>query len=269
MISVVILTHNSREFIKPCLDSVFSQEGYRNFEVVVVDNASGDGTPDLIGKYPKVILIKNKENLGACRGRNQGIEASKGDWILTLDCDVVLERDFLLKAVEEIGKASLDIGIGQPKIFNYDKKTIYSCGLRLSWARRFFDIGKNKKDCLKFSKPEYVFGACSAAAFYNREMLEELKEKTGYFDQRFFFLVEDVDLAWRAQKRGYKALFMPRISCWHKGNSSKTSKKLRQYLCWCNRFYSIAKNEGFIKYALKIFPVLCYDLPRLVYGLCH
>ena len=295
MFSIIILTHNSREFVRPCLDSVFGQEGYKDFEVVVVDNASGDGTLELIKEYPKLSLIKNQKNLGACEGRNQGIEASRGDWILTLDCDVILEKDFLLKAAEEIRKAPLDIGIGQPKIFtplekiplsmgqlnpvrneianeasfltgfNCDKKMIYSCGLHLSWTRRFFDIGKNRKDCLKFNKPGYVFGACSAAAFYKRKMLEELKEKSGYFDQRFFFLVEDVDLAWRARKKGYKTLFLPRIYCWHKGNSSKTSKKLRQYFCWRNRFYSIAKNEGLVKYSLKIFPVLCYDLPRLVY----
>jgi len=141
MVSIVVLTLNSRDSIRLCLDSVFSQR-YRDFEVIVVDNASGDGTPDLVKKYPKAVLIENKKNLGACRGRNQGIEASNGEWILTLDCDVVLEKDFLPKAVNIIDSLSFNTGILQPRILNFDKRTIYSCGIHLSRMRRFYDIGR-------------------------------------------------------------------------------------------------------------------------------
>jgi len=74
-------------------------------------------------------------------------------------------------------------------------------------------------------------------------MLWELKEETGYFDERFFFLVEDVDLAWRAQKKGWKALFYPKGVCYHSGNSSRTNGKLRQYFCFRNRYLMILKNE--------------------------
>ncbi len=264
-ISIIIITFNSKGFIKRCLDSVFSQS-YQDFEVIIVDNGSRDGTIDIVKEsYPQVMLIENKENLGACRARNQGIEESSGEWVLTLDCDIVLEKDFCLKIRKIIETLSSKIGLLQPKILTPDKETIYSCGIYLSWARRFFDIGKGKEDVGQFNGSKYVFGPCTASALYNRRMLQELKEDTGYFDERFFFLVEDVDLAWRAQKKGWKAIFYPDAVCYHCGNSSDTSKKIRQYLCFRNRYYSIIKNEGLKNYYKRFFPLLFYDIPRLFY----
>jgi len=263
MISIVVLTYNSKDCIRPCLDSVFRQD-YQNFEVIVVDNASSDGTLELVKKYSKTALIENEENFGACRARNQGIEVSSGEWILTLDCDVVLEKDFLSKAVNTINNLSSNTGILQPKILNLDGKTIYSCGIHLSWMRRFYDIGRGKNN-VEFNKPMSIFGACSACAFYRKQMLQEVKEETGYFDERFFFLVEDVDLAWRAQKRGWEVLFAPEANCYHMGNSSGTSDRLRQRLCFHNRLHSIFKNDGFKRYLLKVLPLLVYDIPRIVF----
>ncbi|MBU1853441.1 MAG: hypothetical protein KJ957_05310 [Candidatus Omnitrophica bacterium] len=96
-------------------------------------------------------------------------------------------------------------------------------------------------------------------------MLEEIRESTGYFDERFFFLVEDVDLAWRAQRKSWKARFYPGAVCYHYGNSSGLDKKFRQYLSFRNRHYSIIKNEGLKNYFKKFFPLLFYDIPRLLY----
>ena len=263
--SIIIPTFNSKNFIRSCLISIFSQD-YRDFEVIVVDNGSGDDTVDLAKHgYPEVILIENRRNLGACKARNQGIKASCGKWVLTLDCDTILEKDSLLNISKTIDTLGFGIGMLQPKILKSDKKTIYSCGIYLSWSRKFYDIGKDKKDTGQFDESKYVFGACSACAIYNRRMLEDIKEDKGYFDGQFFFLVEDVDLAWRAQKRGWKALFCPDAVCYHYGNSSGTSKKIRQYLCFRNRYYSIMKNEGFKNYSKRFLPLLFYDLPRLLY----
>jgi len=262
-ITIIILTFNSIRYIKPCLDSVFAQD-YQDFEVIVVDNGSTDSTVSFIkeNRYP-VILIENKENLGACKGRNQGIEVSKGEWILFLDCDAILEKNFLIKIIKLTGDSEDSIGIVQSKILNMDEKTIYSCGIFLSKFRRFYDIGKGKKDKGQFDRPRYVFGACSAAGFYKRKMLEDLKEETGYFDERFFFLVEDVDLAWRAQKKGWKALYYPVAICYHYGNSSSLDKVSRQFLCWRNRKFLLKKYQlGRFKSVIISF---FYDLPRLIF----
>ena len=264
MISVIILTLNSAKFIKPCLDSILRQD-VNHLEIIVVDNGSKDNTIGLIkDNYSQVVLIENRENLGAAKARNQGIEVAQGEWVLTLDCDTVLENNFLanFKKIEE--SLSPEIGIIQPKVLQYDKKTIYSTGIFLSRLRKFYDIGKGKKDNGQFNEEKFVFAACSAAAFYRRNMLEAIKEKSGFFDENFFFLAEDVDLGWRARKHGYKTLYYPKAVCFHCGNSSGLNKKFRQYLCLRNRNLLILKNDeltGFKRLAI----LLLYDLPRLLY----
>ena len=263
-ISAVIVTFNSEKFVKLCLDYLCRPAG-RVSEVIVIDNGSKDDTVKIISSdYPQVILISNRENLGAAKARNQGIEISRGKWVLVLDCDTVPEKNFISSFNEIEGDLPRDIGIVQPKILRYDRKTIYSAGIFLSWLRRFHDIGKGKTDNIRFNKEGFVFAASSAAAFYRREMLEEVKEKSGFFDSEFFFMVEDVDLGWRVKRRGYKTLYYPKTVCYHEGNSSMTDKKLRQFLCFRNRYLLIKKNER-MSIIRRIPVILLYDLPRLLY----
>jgi len=262
-ISIVVLTFNSIRFIRPCYDSLFTQD-YQDLEIIVVDNGSKDNSVSFIREnYPQVILIENKINLGAAKARNQGIDAARGRWILILDCDTVLNKGFFKKIVEFMRGIEESVGMIQPKILNIDKRTIYSCGIYLSKLKRFYDIGKGKTDKGQFDTSKYVFGVCAAAALYNRQMLEEIKEDTGYFDERFFFLVEDVDLAFRAQRKGWKAIFYSQAKCYHTGNSSDTSKKLRQYLCWRNRKFLLMKCQ-LNKFKLFLISLL-YDFPRFTY----
>lgn len=262
-ISIIIPTFNSIGFIKPCLGRIFDQERH-DFETIVVDNGSTDGTADFIKEnYPQVVLIENWENLGAAKAKNQGIEIAKSKWILTLDCDIVLEKDFLSRMGVFVNNVDQRVGMLQPKVLRMDKKTVSSCGITFSNLIRFDDIGKGVADEPRFNKIKYVFGPSCAAAFYNRRMLEELKEETGYFDERFFFMVEDVDLAWRAQRKGWKALFYPEGVCYHNGNSSSTGKSLRKFLCWRNRKLMLQK---FPLNRSKLFLVsLFYDFPRFTY----
>ncbi|MFA5351463.1 MAG: glycosyltransferase family 2 protein, partial [Candidatus Omnitrophota bacterium] len=249
-------------YIKPCLDSVYGQS-YQGVEIIVVDNGSKDGTAGLVREnYPQVILIKNKNNLGACKGRNQGIEAAHGEWIVTLDCDIILTNNFLRETVKIIKHVPNAVGMIQPKIMNAHKNTIFSIGIYVSFLRRFHDIGKNKIGSIKFNKQKDIFGVCSAAAAYKRDMLEAIRDANGYFDERFFFLFEDVDLSWRAQKRGVKALFCPDAVCYHHGDSSHTPKNIRQYLSLRNRYFTLLKND-FPRRIILSF--IFYDLPRFLY----
>ncbi len=263
-ISVIILTFNSREYIEPCLVSLFNQ-GQDDVEVIVIDNGSEDNTIDLIkSNYPQAKLIANRENVGASKAKNQGIEASSARWILTLDCDVVLEDGFIKKAKDLINNSKDSIGLIQPMILSRDKKSIYSCGIRYSWLERFHDIGKGRFDTIEFNTTKLIFGACCAAALYRRKTLEDLKDDHGYFDERFFFLFEDADLSWRAQKKGWFCLYYPELKCFHHGNSSSTDKNTRHYLSLLNRQMMILKNQNFIKTLFKSPLYLIYDLPRFL-----
>jgi len=243
MLSVVIVSHNSIKYMIMCLESLFRQS-YGDFETIVIDNGSSDNTANFIkSNYPNVKLIENQQNLGACKARNQGIENSSFDWILTLDCDVVLENDFIGKLMEESSVIDKEIGSIQPKVLDFDKKTIYSCGIYLSKLRRYYDIGRGKPNGAKYNYKKNIFGCCAAAALYRKEMLIDIKDDAGYFDEKFFFLVEDVDLSWRAQNKGWKAVFSPEPVCYHKGDSSNCSKEIRQILSFRNRYRMINKNE--------------------------
>jgi len=238
IVSVIIPVLNDRDFLKACLQSLFSQ-GCGAIEVVVIDNGPGDAASRFIKEnYPQVTLHKNAQNPGACRARNQGVELSSADWIMTMDCDVTIGKDFVERILGLIKDIDSNVGIVQPKILNSSGKNIYSAGIFLSFNRRFYDIAGGQADTGQLESSCYVFGACSACALYRRRMLEEIKDAHGYFDERFFFLVEDLDLAWRARKKGWKAFYYPQAFCYHAGASSGFNKKMRQYLCFRNRYYT-------------------------------
>lgn len=265
LISVAVITFNSVKLIGPCLDSIM-QQGHKDYEIIVVDNGSEDGTDLFIQeRYCGAVLIRNQRNIGAAGARNQAIRAANGEFILTLDCDAVLRNDFISEISKLLEKLPAKIGIIQPKILQADRKRIYSAGIFLSLLRRFYDIGRGEMDSGRFNRTLPVFGACSAAAIYRRKMLEEIKDRGGYFDERFFFLAEDVDLSWRANRKGWKAIFYPGAVCYHSGNSYRCERKVRQYLSFRNRYYSIIKNENFSGIYRNIIPLFFYDFARFVY----
>jgi len=264
-ISVIIPTYNSRRMIKNCLDAVLAQRA-ADAEVIVVDNGSTDGSADLVSRdYPGVRLIRNDKNEGAARARNQGIVQARGQWIMTLDSDVVVGRDFFKAIAECLQGAESRTGILQAKIYVSDQRTIFSTGVQLSILRRFYDRGSGQKDLGQFDRRRRIFGACSAAAVYRRTMLDEMKDRHGYFDERFFFLVEDVDLAWRAGRAGWKTVFCPAAVCYHRGNGSGTDRALRQYLSFRNRKLMMEKNEGLLGRCRAFLLTPFYDLPRRLY----
>jgi GT2 family glycosyltransferase len=263
-ISVVILTFNSQEYINSCLASLFSQS-YRDFEAVVVDNGSQDNTLGILrGDYPGIRVIANSKNLGAARARNQGIESSAGRWILTLDCDVELKEGFLGEIAGCAEKIPGSTGMVQPKILTRGGEKIYSCGITRSWLKRFHDLGRGLPDLGNGRVTGHIFGACSAAALYRREMLEEIKDRYGYFDERFFFLFEDADLSWRARKKGWGCAYCPSAECRHRGDSSSTEKRVRQYLSFRNRQLTIMKNQNPVMILFMLPFYLVYDLPRFL-----
>jgi GT2 family glycosyltransferase len=264
-ISIVVVTYNSRKSISGCLASVLKQ--FRpGMEVVVVDNGSTDGSVELIkSKYKKVKIIENRKNFGAAFARNQAITSSQGNWIVTLDSDIVLGDNFFTAFGSLEIVRNVRIGMVIPNILNGDGSKIYSQGAYLSFLKRIYDYGRGEPVKFFREKPARVVGPCSAAAFYRRKMLEEVKGKTGYFDQRFFFLIEDVDLAWRAQRAGWKSLFCRRSFCFHRGNSCRAGKKVRQYLSYRNRKLMIKKNGSGLK-IFKFNPLSwLYESVRFIY----
>jgi len=268
-ISIIIVTWNSMLFIKDCLKSILTQT-YKDWELIIVDNASQDGTVDFIKENcPQAVIIENGKNEGFCKANNQGIRVAQGEYILILNSDVILEHNFLYQIKKSLGKIENNVGMAGAKILQMGKKTISSTGLIISKSRRFYDRGKGESDKKQYDAQVDIFGACAAAVLYKREMLEQIKLSNEYFDEDFFFLLEDFDLAWRAHLLGWKAVFLPEAICYHQGNSSGYHNGFRQYLSFRNRYLLMLKNDTLGELFKHFSYLIIYDSLRFVYVLFH
>src|SRR4051794_4021488 len=221
MVAIAIVTYNSAAFIRRCLEYVFEQD-YTPFEVIVVDNASRDGTPEILREFEERIRVAyNRENTGFARAQNQAISLSKAAWILTLNPDTRLTRDFLTKLIEA-GEADPTVGSVCGKLlamspdFELLAQPVFdSTGIYFTPNQRHFDRGSREPDHGQYERPEYVFGATGAACLYRRAMIDDISIDGEFFDPDFFAYREDADVAWRAQLLGWKCLYPPRARAYH------------------------------------------------------
>jgi GT2 family glycosyltransferase len=232
----VILAYNGEKTIKDCLDSVLGQT-YDNVEIIVVDNASTDGTKKIIvSQYeeivspreirsPKIRIIQNKENIGFA-GHNIGIDSSAGKFVLCVNQDAVLKPDFVSEAVKLFQDDR--VGAVQGKILKKEptQKIIDTTGIIAFRSRRFADRGQGEKDQGQYERTEEVFGCNGAVAFFRKGCLEDVKlgicrgttsaDRRGrssacgeYYDPDFFMYKEDIDLSWRIRLYGWKIVYCP------------------------------------------------------------
>ncbi|MFC1666703.1 glycosyltransferase family 2 protein [Candidatus Omnitrophota bacterium] len=262
VISIVIVGYNVARHLPPCLDSIYRQS-YKNFEVIFVNNGSTDNIVSILKSYTSVKVINNDENKGFCFANNQAIKIAKGDYVLSLNSDVVLDENFLLELKSAAERD--DAGLFGAKILKDEDRSIDSTGLRLSWFYRFFDRGSDEIDRGQYDMQVDIFGPCGASALYKKEMLEDIRYNGEYFDEDFFFLGEDFDLAWRAKKRGWKAMFVPKAVCYHIRNSTNFNRDFREFLSFRNRSFLLIKNSSLnFRYLIVFF---LYDTPRFLYML--
>jgi len=225
LVSIIILTYNSERYIENCLKSVSGQT-YDNIEILIVDNNSNDGTRGILRELKgnqRVIL--NNENLGYAGGNNIGIKQSRGEYVILINPDVVLDKNFVQEIVSEFEKDP-KIGSVQGKIYQMNKRVktniIDTVGFEFFKSGRIIDRGQGEQDNRQYDKSYEIFGVNGAAAVYRRETLNDVELKEEYFDEDFFCYAEDFDLAWRARLRGWKSVFNPKAIAWHDRTSSKS-----------------------------------------------
>src|SRR5262249_46130509 len=166
-------------------------------------------------------LVANDRNLGFAIAQNQAIALARGEWILTLNPDVLLLEGFIERLVEA-GRTDPAIGsvcgkllaIGKDLVIP-DQPLIDSAGIYFTPAMRHFDRGWHEPDDGRFDQVEYVFGGCAAAAMYRRAMIDDISYREGFFDPDFFMYREDADIAWRAQLMGWHCLYTPYAVAYH------------------------------------------------------
>jgi len=275
MISVVIVNYNRKDLLSQCLDSIRAQ-GFKDIEIIVVDNASLDDSVEMLrAYYPEVRLIQNTKNLLFCKPYNQGIDASKGNFVLCLNNDCFLDKDYLKEALWAMGLDN-NIGMVSGKILRMDRKAIDSTGLFLGRNRKAVERGYGRKDKGQYEKSGYVFGVSGSCAFFRKKMLLDIKDEFGYFDERFEMYYEDLDLCWRANKKGWKAYYNPKAVAYHIRGGTAIVKDERakcmgglnlpyikdelrkKYIL--NRYRCIRKNDTLRGILLNIPFILLYEI---------
>ncbi|HEB01509.1 MAG TPA: glycosyltransferase family 2 protein [Candidatus Portnoybacteria bacterium] len=278
LVSINILTYNGQDLIKPCLKSVLEQT-YPNLEILIIDNASSDGSVGYLKKnYPQLRLIENKKNLGFSVGHNMAIKKSRGEFILCLNQDVVLDRDFIKKALA-VFKEDKKIGAVQGKLLRSQTGIIDTTGLIIFRNRRIISRGQGKEDRGQYEKKEEIFGVDGAAPIYRRSALEDIKINSEYFDEDFFLYKEDVDLAWRMRLAGWKSVYQPEAVGYHlrgSGDSAATSswriiqerRKISgraKYYSWKNQRLMQIKNEYPGLFLKDFMPIIWKEIRSLGY----
>lgn len=206
---VIILAHNSREVIGPCLKSV-ARMSYPNFEVIIVDNNSVDGTLEFAKNlFPRFHYIKNRDNIGFAKGNNVAIRYAlekMADYVFLLNPDTVVKHDTLPKLVDEAGRQPA--GISSPVVFDGNTENIWFAGGKIRWLAMKAIHARLRILPLKPYPTEFVSGC---AMLIDRKVFE----KIGLFDERYFLYYEDTDLSLRARKKGFPLLVVPSASIRH------------------------------------------------------
>ena len=217
--SVIVPSFNGAHLLPLCLDSL-AQQSYGQVEVVVADGASTDATSELLSRrYPSVRLLKLQRNRGFAGNVNAGLRAASGDVLLLLNNDAQADRDWVAASVETLALHP-EVGSVASKVLRADAQTISSAGDLLCRDGAARQRGNGQADSPEWSSATPVFGASGGAAAYRRSMLHDV----GLLDEGFFMYLEDVDLAFRAQLRGWSCLYEPSARAVHVGGASGGGK---------------------------------------------
>lgn len=211
LFSIVIPHWNGKQFLQTCLDALRKQS-YDSIEVIIVDNNSHDGSQQYIkDNYPDMQLIELPENRGFTGACNAGMEAAGGDFIALLNNDTEVDLNWS-KAVVDAFLRHDDVGIVASKMLLFNQRDqIHTAGDGFTVDGRAFNRGVWQKDEGQFDQEEYVFGACGGSSAYRKVLLDQI----GLLDDDFFFLLEDMDIAWRSQMAGWRTLYTPHAIVYH------------------------------------------------------
>ncbi len=214
-ISIVIVTWNGRRYLEPCLEAVASQQGI-DAEVIVVDNASTDGTADVVrSRFPQVRLVALAENRGFAGGNNAGVREARGRYVAFLNNDTVADPGWLRALRGGIDPAAGFLLATSRIVYMHDASIVDSAGDGLfRWGGAFKRHHGASVDLAGVSQE--VFGICGGACLVSKAVFEEL----GGFDEDFFFSHEDVDLSYRARLRGYRCWYVADAVVRHHGSST-------------------------------------------------
>lgn len=256
-ITVVIPNYNGMKFLENCIKALLSgNQGEADFEVLVVDNGSTDGSVAYLKEnFPQVRLIELPENTGFCHAVNEGIRQSDSPYVLLLNNDTKVLEGFVGKLYAAIADRPEVFSVSA-RMLMWDRPELLDdagdqyCVLGWAYAR-----GKGKP-AEEYYKASRIFSSCGGAAIYSRKILEEI----GLFDELHFAYLEDLDLGYRARIHGYDNLYEPSAQVIHFGSASSGSRynEWKTGMASANSVYVIGKNMPLLQWL--------FNLPFLLIG---
>ena len=265
LVSIILLNYNGKQYIQQCVESILNSD-YNNFELIIVDNNSTDKSIDIVESKTndaRITIIRSNKNLGFAAGNNLGAQCAKGDYIVLLNIDTVVDTRWLTEVIS-VMEHDDTIGAAQPKILALDNKIIYdSAGDNIDFFGHCFKRGGDwyEKDEGQYDTVHDIFSARGAALVTRKEIVENI----GLFDENFFMTHEDIDFCWRVRLYGKRVVFVHKSVVYHKGRgiTSQDTAILNNYDMHAlkNHFACIFKNYDtlhMIKYA--ILPVLIINI---------
>lgn len=262
-IAVAILNWNGEKFLRQFLPSVIEHSSHIA-DVIVIDNASTDGSVDVLAKeFPSVQVVRLSHNYGFAGGYNRGLMGLQYEYVVLLNSDVEVTANWIEPVLEYMDQHP-DMAACQPKILDFHNKTMFEYaggaggfmdkdGFAFCAGRIFYEF---EEDLGQFNTNEEVFWASGAAMFIR---LERWQEVTG-LDEDFFAHMEEIDLCWRLKNRGYKIGACRQSSVYHYGGGTlDRQSSFKTYLNFRNSLYLIVKNERMGILFLKVLRRLLLD----------
>ena len=217
-VAVCIVTYDSAPDLPGCLESI-GRLDHRPLEIVVVDNASHDGSLEIAKRHAPAGIpleaVASPENLGFAAGMNAAFARTEAPFVLTLNADARPSPDYVTRLLARVAKHGTTAGAVTGKLVRPSGE-LDACGMRLTPNWRHLDRGSGEPDRGQFSRPERVFGATGAASLFRREALDDAAVEGEIFDPRFHSFREDAELCFRLRERGWEVLYEPAAVCEHR-----------------------------------------------------
>ena len=242
IVSLILLNWNGRQHLSYCLPSLLATN-YPQYELIVVDNASTDGSVEFVRQnFPNVRVIVNERNLGFSAGMNVGLRAARGKILVLLNNDLEVYPDWLRALVDALLVDEM-VGIAGCKVYYPDGKTLQHAGGIIHYPQAMPDhYGHRQEDQGQYNERREVDYVIGAALAVKRAALE----RVGYLDEGFFLYYEDADLSFSARKAGYKTIYVPEAVVIHHEAMTSVSGSFfyfrhfhRSRLRFCLKHYTV------------------------------